>query len=189
MLRISPNRWYKSVISLSAFCLCLITASLAFAASDVNKKRTFGLRSGGEGHIQMRSLMAPVQKSANSKRVITTPVTVILSVKDNTKVGAICDNAPRINDSLMSAWYQTPIPHGYLYDRDLNSGKTNVGYRRTKQQKVEDKRLLRIINNALGGDEIEHIIVLKGIMSMGSGAITRLPFSSVNGCDELEISK
>jgi len=179
----------KSILALVVLCLCTGLTSLAFAASDVNKKRTFGLRSGGEGHIQMRSLMAPVQRSATSNQVVTVPVTVILSVKDNTKVGDICNDAPRINDSLMSAWYQSPIPYGYLYDRDQNSGRTNVTYRRTKEQKAEDKRLLRIINRAIGGDEIEQIIVLKGIMSMGGGAITRLPFSSVNGCDELEVTK
>ncbi len=189
MLHYSANRWAKGAFLFVVFCLCIVTASLAVAASDINKKRTFGLRSGGEGHIQMRSLMAPAQRSASGKQVATIPVTVILSVKDNTKVGEICDSAPRINDSLMSAWHQNPIPYGYLYDRESNSGKTNVGYRRTKEQKAEDKRLIRIINHALGGNEIEQIIVLKGIMSMGSGAITRLPFSSVNGCDELEVTK
>lgn len=171
------------------FCLALLATSLAFAASDVTKKRTFGLRSGGEGHIQMRSLMAPVRKSAKSKKTATVPVTVILSVTNNKNVGHVCNQAPRINDSLLSAWHKNPIPPGYLYDRARNKGKTNVSYRRTKAQKAEDKRLIKIINRAIGSKEVEKILVLKGIMRMGSGAITRLPFSSVNGCDELTITK
>ena len=181
------------VIYKSAFALLitvgLLSSSLAFAASDVSKKRTFGLRSGGEGHIQMKSMMAPVQKSAKSKRTATVPVTVILTVSNNKHVGRICNQAPRINDSLISAWHKKPIPLGYLYDRAKTKGKTNVTYRRTKAQKAEDKRLLKVINRAIGTKEVEQILVLKGIMSMGSGAITRLPFSSVNGCDELMISK
>lgn len=188
---------YSRLIHLFALLACVagamgVSAALAtpaFAASDVNKKRTFGLRSGGEGHIQMRSLMAPVQKSAKSKRTSTVPVTVILTVSNNKNVGRICNQAPRINDSLMSAWHKKPIPPGYLYDRERTKGKTNVSYRRTKAQKAEDKRLIRIINRAIGSDEVDQILVLKGIMRMGSGAITRLPFSSVNGCDELTISK
>ncbi|NQW00357.1 MAG: hypothetical protein HQ483_11710 [Rhodospirillales bacterium] len=171
------------------FCILALAAFDTFAASDVSKKRTYGLRSGGEGHIQMRSLMAPVRHSATSKKTSTIPVTVILTVSNNKNVGHICNQAPRINDSLMSAWYQEPIPAGYLYDRERTHGKTNVTYRRTKAQKAEDKRLIDLINHAIGSDEVEQIMVLKGIMRMGSGAVTRLPFSSVNGCDELSITK
>ena len=137
----------------------------------------------------MRSLMAPVRKTKKSKKTMTMPVTVILTVTNNKNVGRICNQAPRINDSLMSAWYKKPIPAGYLYDRDKTKGKTNVTYRRTRAQKVEDKRLIKIINKAIGSKEVDQILVLKGIMRMGTGAVTRLPFSSVNGCDELSISK
>lgn len=179
------------IISALAFVFAagLFAASVASAGSDVSKKRSFGVRSGGEGHIQMRSMMVPVRKSAKSKKTVTVPVTVILTVSNNKNVGQICNQAPRINDSLISAWHRKPVPVGYLYDRARTKGKTDVSYRRTKAQKSEDKRLLKIINRAIGSKEIEQILVLKGIMRMGSGAITRLPFSSVNGCDELTISK
>ena len=106
MIGRAANGLSRFAFAMGMVCLCVLTASMAFAASDLNKKRTFGLRSGGEGHIQMRSLMAPVQKSANSKRTTTIPVTVILTVKNNKNVGKICDQSPRINDSLMSAWYK-----------------------------------------------------------------------------------
>ncbi len=177
----------------SVFTVCLgliaLASSLAIAASDVSKKRSFGLRSGGEGHIQMRSMMVPVYKSAKSKKTATVPVTVVLTVSNNKNVGKICNQAPRINDSLISAWHKKPISPDYLYDRSRTKGKTNVTYRRTTAQKAEDKRLLKIINRAIGSNEVKKILVLKGIMRMGTGAITRLPFSSVNGCDELSISK
>ena len=185
----TEHRWIPKLAMALLFAICWLTALQALAASDVNKKRTYGLRSGGEGHIQMRSLMAPVQHSLKSKKTSTIPVTVILTVSNNKNVGQICNQAPRITDSLMGAWYTKPIPPGYLYDRDRNSGKTNVTYRRTSAQKAEDKRLIDLINRAIGSDEVEQILVLKGIMQMGSGAVTRLPFSSVNGCDELTISK
>jgi len=89
----------------------------------------------------------------------------------------------------MSAWYKKPIQPNYLYDRKRFKGKINVSYRQTKAQKAEDKRLIKIINHAIGSDEIDSILVLRGTMGIGSGVVTRLPFSSKNGCDELTISK
>ncbi len=155
-------------------------------AAAVKKKRSFGIRKEGAAHIQMRSLMAPVKKTAKSKRIKNSPVTVILTVGDSKKVGKVCNKAPRINDALMGAWFSKAITQTYLYDRKKHSGKTNIDYKRTKAQRKEDKRLVRLINKAIGSTEVKEILVLSGTMRMGGGAVTKLPFSSVNGCDELE---
>lgn len=155
-------------------------------ALAVEKKRSYGLRKEGTAHIQMRSLMAPIKKTAKSKRTKNSPVTVILTIADSKKVGKVCNKAPRINDALMSAWYTKPIIQDYLYDRKEYSGRTDINYRRTKAQRKEDKRLVKIINKAIGSSEVQQILVMSGTMRMGGGAVTKLPFSSVNGCDELE---
>jgi len=158
---------------------------MSAVAESLSKKRTYGLRKKGSSHVQMRSMMVPVQTSKKSKRGKTAAVTVIMTVANGKNVGKVCNNAPRINDSLMGAWYKRPIARGYLYDRKKHKGRTNINYKRTPAQKAEDKRLLKIINKAIGSKEVIQIMVLSGIMKMGGGAVSKLPFSSKNGCDEL----
>jgi len=155
-------------------------------AQSLSKKRTFGLRKKGSSHVQMRSMMVPVKSSRKSKRTSTSAVTVILTVADSRNVGKVCNVAPRINDSLVGAWYKKPISPSYLYNRKKHKGRTNINYKRTPDQKAEDKRLLKIINKAIGSREVTQIMVLSGVMKMGGGAVSKLPFSSKNGCDELE---
>jgi len=151
----------------------------------VSKKRSFGLRGDGVGHVQMRPMMALVSKKGTN-RTANLAVTVILTVKSKSKVGPVCNYGPRISDALLRAWDRKPLTLDYLFDRGKSGGKTNVSYRRNKSQKKEDKRLIRAINKALGKKDVTGILILKGALSMGTGAITKLPFSNVNGCDELE---
>jgi len=176
------NRLTTSIV------LIFIAPFLTFGAeaAGVEKKRSYGLRKEGTAHIQLRSMMAPIKKTAKSKRVATSPVTVIMTVSDSKRVGAVCNNSPRINDALMGVWHKNPILQDYLYVRKDHKGKTNVNYRRTKAQKAQDKRLLNVINKAIGANDVTQILIVGGIMQMGGGAVTKLPFSSVNGCDELE---
>jgi len=151
----------------------------------LSKKRSFGLRGKGVGHVQMRPMMAPVSKKG-SKRTSNLAITVVLTVRSKKKVGPVCSYGPRISDALLRAWDRRPLLLSYLFDRSKNKGQTNVKYRRNATQKKEDQRLVRYVNKALGSKDVTGIIVLKGALSMGSGAITKLPFSNVNGCDELE---
>ena len=159
----------------------------AASGASVQKKRTFGLRKKGRGHIQLKAMIAPVKVSRKSKRVKNTSVTVVLTVRDNFKVGKICKKGPRITDALLGRWYKYPIPRDYLYERKDRSGKTKVDYRRTPDQKKLDKKLLRVVNKAIKmKDEVSGILVIKGTFKSGGGSIMKLPFSSVNGCDELQ---
>ena len=134
----------------------------------------------------MKSMLAPVKRSSRSKRTVTTPVTVVLTINDNSKVGKVCGKGPRINDALLSAWWEKPMVASYLFDPARNDGKTKMRTNRTPEQKTEDARLLKIINRAVGKRYVDEILVLKGASNMGGGAITKLPFSSVLGCIELE---
>lgn len=172
------------VALVSVFMVAVIAASAA-SATSLERKRTYGLREQGTGHIQMRSVIAPVKRSAKSRSTHNTSVTVVLTVRDNSKIGAICNKGPRITDALVQAWYKQPMTADYLYDRDAR-GQTKIDYRRTAAQQAEDRRLVDIVNAALGGQEVSGILVIKGSISMGGGAVTKLPFSSVNGCDELQ---
>ncbi len=178
----------RTALALISAMMALVIGAGALDAKTVERKRSYGLREKGKGHIQMRSVIAPVKRKAKSRRVHNTPVTVVLTVRDNSKVGKICNKGPRISDALLRAWYKKPMVASYLYNRDAR-GKTKVNYRRTPAQKKEDARLISVVNRALGIKEVVGILVLKGSMSMGGGAVTKLPFSSVNGCDELQEEK
>lgn len=166
----------------------VVADDVAAASGSVTKKRSFGLRTEGRGHVQLKSMIAPVQLSRRSKRTQNTAVTVVLTIKDNFQVGTVCRQGPRITDALLRSWYRTPIPRDYLYDRGQRSGKTSVDYRRTPEQEAMDAKLLRVINKTLrmSADEVSGILVVKGTFRSGGGSITKLPFSSVNGCEELE---
>ncbi len=187
----------------------MLTAALAFAllaggftvpadaasdnnkAEELQKKRTFGWRKKGEAHVQMKSVLAPVKPKKTSKRPVSTPVTVVLTIEDNSKVGRVCGLGPRISDALLQAWWTKPIERSYLYDSSKNKGKTVKSDYRTPEQQVEDERLLKIVNAAVGDPDarVSEILILAGTRRMGGGAITKLPFSSVLGCVELEKKK
>ncbi len=166
----------------------LVADDVSAASGSVSKKRSFGLRKKGRGHVQLKSMIAPVRKSSKSKRTRNTPVTVVLTVKDNFKVGKVCKKGPRITDALLRTWYRRAIPRDYLYERKKRSGKTRVDYKRTPAQLKLDKKYLKIINKTLrmDKDEVTGILVVKGTFRSGGGSIMKLPFSSVNGCDELQ---
>ena len=175
----------RAGVAVVSTLMLLVFAAGELDAKTVERKRTYGLRKEGKGHIQMRSMIAPVKRSAKSRRSQNTSVTVILTVKSNKNVGKVCRKGPRISDALLRAWYKKPMTKDYLYDKDARR-KTKVNYRRTPAQKKEDKRLIGVVNKAIGTKDVTGIMVLKGSMSMGGGTVTKLPFSSVNGCDELQ---
>lgn len=133
-------------------------------------------------------MIVPVQLSPKSKRTQNTSVTVALTVKDNFKVGKIYQQGPRVTDALLRTWYREPVPRDYLYERSDRGGETRVDYRRTPEQEQMDARLLMVVNWTLrmDPDEVSGIFVVKGTFRSGGASIPKLPFSSVNGCDELQ---
>jgi hypothetical protein len=172
-------------VALISVFMAMVFIADTLDAKTLERKRTFGLREKGKGHIQMRSVFAPVKRSKKSRRSKNTPVTVVLTVREKSKVGKVCNKGPRISDALLRAWFKKPMTADYLYDRDRR-GKTKFDYRRTPTQRKEDKRLIGLVNRALGTNDVTGILVIKGSVSMGGGAVTKLPFSSLNGCDELQ---
>ncbi len=159
---------------------------------ELQKKRTFGWRKKGRAHVQMRSVMAPVKPRKSSKRPVQTPVTVVLTIEDNSKVGKVCGRGPRISDALLQAWWTKPLERSYLFGGNSKKKKKAVkNARRTPEQKAEDQRLLKVINKAVGDRKakVSEILVLAGTRRTGGGTMSKLPFSSVLGCIELEQKK
>lgn len=184
----------KSTKFLSAFLGVVATFAILAAAQpsaadeQLKLKRTFGLRGEGESHVQMQSVLAPVKRSAKSKQTSQIPVTAILTVGDKAKVGFVCKLGPRIKDSLLQEWYREPLTLDYLFDPDKSDQKI---YRteRTPEQQADDARMIKAINEVLGGQYVTEIMILRGTRKMGGGAISKLPFASVLGCAELDQSE
>jgi hypothetical protein len=180
----------KSIVR--ALCVGLLCAVAAFAAApvfaqtdDLKLKRSFGYRGDGESHVQMRSMLVPVQRRPGSLSTVNIPVTPVLTVVQKDKVGHVCKLGPRITDALLRAWHAKPMTVDQMFDPDKVQEKT---YRisKTESQQAEDIRLLTAINGALQDELVTEILVVKGIRKVGGGAISKLPFASVLGCAELE---
>lgn len=166
------------------FAFCLATFP-ALAEEKLQLKRTFGYRGDGESHVQMRSVLAPVKRSATSSQTANIPVTPVLTVVAKDKVGYVCQLGPRITDALLRAWYAQPMTLDYIFDPDKIKEKI---YRisKTPSQEAEDARLVGAINKALSEELVSEILIIKGAKQMGGGAISKLPFASLLGCAELE---
>ena len=165
--------------------LLLAESPMSHASEQLQLKRSFGLRGDGESHVQMRSMLAPVRRSKNTRSTVSIPVTPVLTVVAKDMVGHVCKLGPRISDALLKAWYREPMTLDYIFDPDKLTEKI---YRisKTEAQQAEDSRLIAAINTALGEALVSDILVIKGTRQMGGGAISKLPFASLLGCAELE---
>lgn len=177
------------VVAVALITAVGVLATTSAGAQELEQKRTFGLRGSGNSHVQMRAVMAPVQPAPGARSFVQIPVTVVLTIKDNSKVAEVCGLGPRITDALMQQWWEHPIPYDYLYDPAKTGHKMMMSYQRTGAQKAEDSRLIGAINAALGLHQVTQILVIKGAIHMGGGAVSKLPFSSVLGCSELAQKK
>lgn len=174
------------MVTLLVSAAMLSTVSIVAAQTEqLQLKRTFGLRGDGESHVQMRAVIAPVRRSANSLSTVKIAVTPVLTVVAKDKVGFVCSLGPRITDALLRAWYEQPLTLEYMY---TPGDSTEREYRITKNaaQQAEDARLLAEINKVSKEDLVSEILVLRGARKMGGGAMSKLPFASVLGCAELE---
>ena len=144
----------------------LLSAEPAYAQSggdELQIKRSFGLRGDGVGHVQIRSIMAPVKRSATSNRTGKIPVTPILTVTTNEKVGFVCRLGPRVTDALLRAWFEQPLILGQIYDPD-QVGEPVYRVSKTDEQRAKDARLVKAVNLALQEPLIQDILVVKGVL-------------------------
>lgn len=181
-----PTPFFRGLAAGLVCAATVIAAVPVFAQTDDLKlKRSFGYRGDGESHVQMRSMLVPVQRRPGSFSTVNIPVTPVLTVVEKDKVGHVCKLGPRITDALLRAWHAKPMTLDQMFDPDKTQEKT---YRisKTDSQQAEDVRLLKAINGALKDELVTEILVVKGIRKVGGGAISKLPFASVLGCAELE---
>jgi hypothetical protein len=160
---------------LSLFLAILLLAPAAQASEKKNvekgteKEDTLGWRKPGPKHIQLSSVMAPVQAGRSTASV---PITVVLKTVDEQAVSVLCGLTPRINDAVLAELYRKPI--AMKADREMDLEEAG-------------RRLKDPINRAVGKVLVDQSFIVSGTKKMGSGSLSRLPFASVFGCRELKL--
>lgn len=156
-------------------------------ASEINQRELFKSRVPGqnEAYIQLRSVLAWVKRSAHSSATARVPVTIILTLKSFEDVPRVCKLSPRLNDALVLSWSREPLTLGYLFRPERISEKI-YQLDKTPWQHAVDSRLLKAINAVVEGEPVSEILVIMGARTLGGGVMSRLPFSSVLGCAEVE---
>lgn len=165
-------------LSLLAALLLAGTAQASEKKSDskkvekgTEKEDTLGWRKPGPKHLQMSSIMAPVE-SADRRVRTSVPITIVIKVNNNEAVPQVCRLTARVNDAVIAEFYRKPIIYGA--DREMDTVEAG-------------RRLKDPINRSLGADLVAEAFVVQGTKKMGSGSIGRLPFASVFGCRELKL--
>lgn len=152
------RRSWAAVVAVLSLAVTGATAASEDASKKPSLEEMFTLPS----HVQLLPINAPIDyPSPNS-----TPITIYLKVSNPEQVGAVCKNAPRIADAIMQELFAKPIP---------------VKDRRVVLDGLPE-RLLKPVNKSLGKRMVSQIEILFGAQSMGSGAISKLPFGSAGGC-------
>jgi hypothetical protein len=113
-------------------------------------------------HVQLTIPNAPLL----NRDPPSTAVTFYLKAADKKALAAICDYAPRINDTLLRHLQANPIP---VQGRGLKLA--GVG-----------GKALGPINGALGRPLVSEIEVLAGVPGGGAKKVITLPFGSAGDC-------
>lgn len=169
----------------------ILPEALAQSAESYGYKRKEGFSGRGNtagqpAHIQLPAMMASIRRDSNSLSTVQIPVTIVLSLKSRDQLGPFCRLTPRVRDALILGFSRESLTLDYLFDPKKLTARS---YRlvKTEKQKMVSERLITAINKTVGDAPVVDILLIKGAMRLGSGGTTtRLPFSSVLGCVEVE---
>lgn len=182
------NRWKF----LRPILLCMLATfgacQSSFAESSHGYTRREGFMTGekrlGETYVQLQAMLAPIKRSTKSLSTVKSPVTLIVTLKTFDDIHPFCKLTPRVNDALVVEWSQHPLTLSYLFDPGKITAKI-FRLEKTDEQKTIDARLIHAMNRAVTDAPVVDVLVIKGARSLGGGAISKLPFSSITGCIEV----
>ncbi|MEO5336983.1 MAG: hypothetical protein H7841_08825 [Magnetospirillum sp. WYHS-4] len=174
-------------MTMRSWILALAALSLAVAPAEASDKKpeakkvekgtdkedTLAWRRPGPKHLQLASLMAPVE-SADGLRKSMVTVTLVIKTLTSDDVPKICSLTPRVNDAALTELHRRPIR--LRPDREMDVDEAGP-------------RLKAPINRALGKAMADEVFIVPGAKKMGSGSMSRLPFASVFGCRELKLDE
>lgn len=138
----------------------------------------------GVVYVQLPAMMAPIKRRANSLATVKSPVTMIITLKSSEEIYPFCKLTPRITDALIVDWSEHPLTLSYLFVPEKITARI-YKLEKTDEQISVDERLVSEINKVVMNEPVVDILVIKGARSLGGGAISKLPFSSISGCVEV----
>ncbi len=142
--------------------------------AELQQKKLFELPKLGDVYIQFNPLMAPVDFGKRGRRSI--PLTVLLTITDNEKIGLVCNKAARVNNALLSVWFKKPISHKHLRTDKDDLYKRSVNAKPAPGQREEMGRLIKALNKAFKNVTVKDVRVYKGMREANQGSVGKLPF-------------
>lgn len=120
--------------------------------------------------LQLKHILAPVQKSPGSMATALRAITPILIVPHDFNAPVVCQRAPRVTEALLQFFMQHPIAVNDQRRLDLHA---------LDEQKTQ---MAAYANRALGLKAVSAVYILEGGKSMTTGVASRLPFKNATSC-------
>lgn len=142
--------------------------------SELMQKTLFELPKLGSVFIQFQPLIVPIDLGKRGVR--NGPVTVLVTVAETDQVGRICQNWPRVNNALLSAWFAKPVDVSYLRTDKDDHLHARISRHDNPKSDAEDARLIGLLNKALNNVDVQEIRVYNGVRAVNQGSMGKLPF-------------
>ena len=129
---------------------------------------------GGNSHVQLKVIMAPVLKKAGGYTTSIRPLTPVMTVPKADDVAFVCQRAPRAAEAILYYFQKNPAP--VLANRRVDTKKLDKDF----------AKIAAFVNRALGRVVVSEVFVVEGAgKKMSSGTSSRLPFASIQGCSRV----
>jgi len=132
-------------------------SSPAFAAGEVL---------GGNSHVQLSPIMAPIEPKPGSIMPRTRPLTPILLVPKAGDVAKVCQRAPKVKEAILQ--YFQAKPASLLRNQHVD----------LKALEKDSALISRYINNKLWAGAVTEVSILENAKSMATGVAKRFGFAS-----------
>lgn len=129
---------------------------------------------GDNSHVQLRHIMANVQSKPGSLIPDVRPMTPVMTVPKAADVAFVCQRAPRAAEAILYYFQKNPAPINKSRRIDIDAVNANHA------------QIAAYVNRALGKNMISEVYLVEGGgAKMATGAASRLPFSSIQGCSRV----
>jgi len=162
-LKMSVRNSVEAVI-LGLLIISIASWSTASAKEDNPDEQVWVLPT----HIQLVPMMAPVEGRRSA------PITLYLAASNKKFVVNICNYAPRIRDVILKELSRRPV---------RVKGRRLVLTRLPNQLLSPVNRVIG--NKIIGKRQVKKVFVFAGNLKLGDGAVLKLPFARIDGCQNI----
>lgn len=129
---------------------------------------------GDNSHVQLRHIMVPVQNKPGGFLTQMRPMTPVMTVPKAGDVAFVCQRAPRASEAILYYFQKNPAP--VLRNRHVDVDTVNKAH----------ATIAAYVNRALGKAVVSEVFLVEGGgEKMATGAASRLPFASIQGCSRV----